>query len=389
VSATQINVGAISTLSGPISAGFASFVPGVEAYFDTVNAKGGVDGRKIDLAYNLNDTGTETRFVTLSHAVIDQDHAFAVFASSYWFNPTYFTTTCTPTYGFNVTGDWTREPDLFAANGSVDTYKTAVPPIAYLLRRIKARSVAVLAYNVSTSSAACQATITSLEAAGYDISYSDLELTPINPSVIPDVQRIRADGSDFILSCMTIDGNIALTRALKEYAVHVKQLWFTTPNQTVLDKNSALMQGVYFNSFEVPRLAAKEFPGAYPGLEAFLAGMEKYEPAYVGDGLAMDGWESATLLVAGIKAAGHHLTQAGLVAATNRLTRFTAGGIIPPENWTDTHTTSLPPYCSAFTEVRGSQFVPAFTRGKEVYVCFNKTVRHPTLVPGLPGMPGT
>jgi ABC-type branched-subunit amino acid transport system substrate-binding protein len=388
VSATQINVGAISTLSGPISAGFASFVPGVEAYFDTVNAKGGVDGRKINLAYNLNDTGTQTRFETETHTVIDQDHAFAVFASSYWFNPTYFTSTCTPTYGYNVTGDWTTAPNLFAAGGSVETDKTIVPAIAYLIKKTKAKSVAVIAYNVSTSSTACQATINGLQGAGYDVSYSDLELTPITPDVTPDVQRMRSAGTGFIVSCMTVDGNIAMARALKEYSLHVKQLWLTVPDQAVLDSDSGLMQGVYFNNANVPLAAAKRFPGTYPGLDAYLVAMKRYEPAYIGDGLAMHGWESAALLVTGIKAAGKKFTQASLVEATNRLTEFTAGGIIAPMNWTETHSKVVAPFCSAFVEVQGHNYEPAFTRGKQVYLCFSETVRNPEPGPVKPGTPG-
>ena len=77
VSATQINVGAISSLSGPLAGFFGGLAPGMIAYFNTLNAKGGVNGRKIVLTNNLDDGGSPTQFTQDVHTLIDQDHVFA------------------------------------------------------------------------------------------------------------------------------------------------------------------------------------------------------------------------------------------------------------------------------------------------------------------------
>jgi ABC-type branched-subunit amino acid transport system substrate-binding protein len=388
VTAKQISVAGISTLTGAISSGFSALVPGAQAYFDTVDAHGGVDGRKIVLADNLNDQGTGSRFETLTHTAIDQDHAFAVIASSYWFSPTYFVATCTPTYGYNVTGDWTRAPNLFAAGGSTQTYKTIVPAIAYLVHKEKSKSVAILAYGVSSSADACQTVDTVLTKDGDNVSYTDLKLTPLNPALTPDVQRMQSAGTDFIMSCMTVDGNVSLSREVKEYGLKVQQLWLTIPNQSVIDKDSSLMQGVYFSEGNVPLDANTKFPGTYPGLKAYISAMKKYEPAEEGDNVALQGWEAGALLVAGIKAAGKDLTQANLVKATNELTAFTAGGLYTPMNWTRTHTLVTPPFCSAFVQAKGTVLVPVLGTGKQVFDCFTEDPKHPTPVATRPGTPG-
>ena len=44
---TQINTGAISTLTGPIASNFESLVPGIRAYFDWINSEGGVNGQEL------------------------------------------------------------------------------------------------------------------------------------------------------------------------------------------------------------------------------------------------------------------------------------------------------------------------------------------------------
>ena len=48
VTATSINVGAISSRSGAIAADSDGLVPGVQAYFDMINAQGGINGRKAE-----------------------------------------------------------------------------------------------------------------------------------------------------------------------------------------------------------------------------------------------------------------------------------------------------------------------------------------------------
>jgi ABC-type branched-subunit amino acid transport system substrate-binding protein len=389
VTASEIKVAAISTLTGVLAADFGSLVPGIRAYFDLVDSHGGVDGRKVVLAYDLDDAGLSSQFQADTHTAIDQDHAFAVAVSSYWFTPTYFARTCTPTYGYNVDGNWAGAPNLFASGGSVLTLKTVVPEVAYLIDRTKSKSVAILAYDVSTSSDLCRTTGNLLRAAGYDVSFTDLKLTPIDANVTPDVERMQRAGADFVVSCMTVTGNVSLARAIQQYGLHVHQLWFDGADATVVKKYQSLLQGVYFDVQNVPETSASEFPGLYPGLVSYLRAMNRYSPGYADNALALDGWEAAALMVAGIKAAGHHLTQASVVAATNRMTAFTAGGLQEPVDWEIAHTQPTAEACGAFEEVKGKAVEPALGKGKEVYLCFDTgKVRHPEPVAPPRGIPG-
>ncbi len=389
VTRSEIKIAAISTLSGVLAADFGSLVPGIKAYFDMVDAHGGVDGRKIELAYDLDDAGLSSQFQADTHTAIQQDHAFAVAVSSYWFTPSYFVATCTPTYGYNVDGNWSGAPNLYAAGGSVLTLKTIVPAVAYLIDRTHSKSVAILAYNVSTSSDLCRTTGDLLRAAGYHVSFTDLRLPPIFANLTPDVQRIQRAGADFIVSCMTVTGNVALARDVQQYGLHVHQLWFDGADETVVKKYESLLQGVYFDVQSVPETAAHLYPGVYPGLEVYLKAMQRYSPGYADNALSLIGWESAALIVAGIKDARHHLTQAAVVAATNRLTDFTAGGLEEPVDWETAHFFATRKSCTAYEEVKGANAVPVLGKGKEVFLCFaTSDVRHPKPAPLPPGIPG-
>ncbi len=165
VTATAINVGAISTLTGSIASDFNGLSPGIKAYFDMVNAQGGINGRKLVLAYNLDDGGQPSQFTQLTHTLIDQDHAFAVMVASYWFTPNYFVETHTPTYGYNVSGNWQGPDNLFAAGGSVQNYHAGVPVYAYLAKKTNSKKIAIISYGPSITSSydACNTTATDLQ----------------------------------------------------------------------------------------------------------------------------------------------------------------------------------------------------------------------------------
>src|SRR2546425_8614639 len=63
-------------LSGPAS-GYAPIPVGMGAYFSYVNAKGGVNGRKIVWKYE-DDGYNPATTVQLTHKFVEQDHAFAL-----------------------------------------------------------------------------------------------------------------------------------------------------------------------------------------------------------------------------------------------------------------------------------------------------------------------
>jgi len=393
VTPTQINVGAISSQTGPLAGYFAGLGPGMTAYFDALDAKGGVDGRKVVLAYNLDDGGQPSQFTQLTHTVIDQDHAFAVGTASAWFSPDYFVSTGTPTYGYNVSSNWDTAPNLFAAGGSTQIYSSAVPTYAYFIKKTQSKSIAFISYGkgIPGSYGACSTAANDLKAAGVNVSFVDVG-AQLGGSYSSDVQRMQQAGSDLVITCMQASDNITLSRDVQQYGLTIKQLWLNGYDQKLLDQYGSLMRGVYLNNtanvpFEAGDTAT--FGNAYPGMQQYLADMKQYEPSYALNNVSFAGWQSAALLVAGIKAAGSDLTQANVIAQTNKLTRFTADGTSAPVDWTSAHTTNTLPTCSAWIQVKNGKFVSVFGSGKQVFVCVGANAKNPVPQSPPPGTPGT
>jgi len=385
VTSNSITVGTISTQTGPISSNFSSLIYGEKAYFDYINAQGGINGRKINYQYALDDGGNPSQFTQLANTLINQDHVFAVTGvGTAFFSPNIFVESKTPTYGYNVTENWNGPPNLFAAGGSVIYTPAEAPGTAYVARAAKATKVAIVAYGVASSAAACQAAGTGLQSAGIPVVYTDYKIAYPGTTVATDVQRMQQAGANFVLTCMDVQGNITMARAIQQYNLKASQLWLNGNDQSTLDQNQSLMQNIYFYVAHVPFTAPQS---EYPGLKTYLTEMNKYEPKYALDEVAMQGWESASLFAAGVKAAGNNLTQANVIAQDNKLTAFTAGGLTVPTNWTTAHTGHAPPYCGAYIQVKGDKYVPALNTGKSVFVCFGSI--NPKKGPVLPLPAGT
>jgi ABC-type branched-subunit amino acid transport system substrate-binding protein len=369
VTSNSITVGTLSTQTGAISANFSSLIYGEEGYFKYINARGGINGRKINLKYTLDDGGNPSQFNQLANTLINQDHVFAITGvASAFFSPNVFTEAKIPTYGYNVSDNWEGPTNLFAAGGSVQYLPAEGPETAFVAKQTKSTKIAFVAYNVPTSAGACSAAAFSMAAAGYKVVYTDLKVNYPGTTVATDVQRMKQVGANMVISCMDVQGNITMARAIKQYGLNMTQLWFSGNDQDTLTQNQSLMQGVYFDIQHVPFTASVS---AYPGLKTYLTAMKKYEPKYVYDEVAIQGWESAALFAAGVKAAGNNLTQANVIAQTNKLTAFTANGLTSPVNWKSAgHTGHAPPYCSAYIQAKGTQYVPVFNKGKSVFQCF-------------------
>jgi ABC-type branched-subunit amino acid transport system substrate-binding protein len=387
VTSNSITVGTISTQTGTLASNFSSLIYGEKAYYSYINAQGGVNGRKIDYKYALDDGGNPTTFNQLANTLINQDHVFAVTGvATAFFTPNLFVESKTPTYGYNVTGNWVPQTNLFAAGGSVQYYPAGAPQFAFVARKTEPKpSFALIAYGIAASAASCQATQSALTGAGYNVSYVDLKVGYPGTTVATDVQRMKQAGSNFVVSCMDVQGNVNMARAIQQYGVKMTQLWLDGNDQSTLDQNKSLMQGVYFYVAHVPLTAPTSI---YPGLKVYLTQMKKYAPAYVYDEVAVQGWESAALFVQGVKMAGNNLTQANVINADNSITSFTAGGLEAPVNWKHAgHSGHAPPYCGAVIKVVGDKYVPTLNTGQNVFNCFESI--NPKKGPVFPVPPGT
>lgn len=106
ITSNSITLGSTQPLTGVAAPGYDEIAPASNAYFDYVNAHGGVYGRKIIYKY-LDDGYNPSETPPLTRQLVLQDHVFAIFSAL-----------GTPTH-LSVVGYLNAEkvPDLFVSSG--------------------------------------------------------------------------------------------------------------------------------------------------------------------------------------------------------------------------------------------------------------------------------
>lgn len=106
ITPTQILIGSHQPLTGPAAPGYSEISQASNAYFQYVNAHGGVYGRKIVYKY-LDDAYNPNTTVSVVHQLIQQDNVYAIFNGL-----------GTPTH-LNVVQfiNASKVPDVFVASG--------------------------------------------------------------------------------------------------------------------------------------------------------------------------------------------------------------------------------------------------------------------------------
>jgi branched-chain amino acid transport system substrate-binding protein len=387
VTSNSITVGAVAAITGTFSEGFGDIVYGQEAYFRMINNEGGVDGRKIDLKYVLNDQGSGTTDADDIRDLVTQDKVFAITAvgSAGYDSSSYLASTGTPTFGYNVTGNWQTYPNLFAMNGPTQDYQTEPMQLAWTAKELGVKSAAIVAYPFESASAdACAAVEKGLAKFGVHVGFYDPNLSyEENPSA--DVQKMAAAHVDMLYGCTDGPENLKFVQTMNLFGLkNVYTFWLNgynrtliTPQDTIVGPDVPYMTNSIFSLEHVPFEVSKYYPAAYPGMDQYVSVMKKYERQYTYDDLAYWGWACGEAFVAGLKsvaASGKPLTQKNLVDAVNALKHYTAGGTLAPINPTvgASHTSSIEPWCSGYVIVMpGGTLKPMFVQhGNQTLVCF-------------------
>ncbi len=375
VTAHSILVGGIASVTGPLPGAFAPVFQGVSAYFDMVNAAGGIDGRRIDYPSSdqLDDESDPSIDVLQARALVQADHVFAVVgvATPSFSGAAYLAENDVPTFGYNVNPQWSDGPSLFGYDGSFTDFEHPGYESAFVAEQVHAKRVGIIAYNLSQSRQACQGIENTMARFHVPVKFTDFSVTP--PASVAglsaDVERMRTAGVDFVASCLDLAGNLVLSSSLKAAGMtSATQYWLDGYDESALQRSAALMDGVYLLVSHVPFESGISQPSRYPEMALYLKEMHRYFPTEQPSEPSLAGWVSAEMFVTGLRMVGRDLTRSRLVAAINSLTSFT-GGLMAPIDWRLEHTSVGLLDCNVFVRVEGSRFVPVFGSPPTVFKC--------------------
>jgi ABC-type branched-subunit amino acid transport system substrate-binding protein len=376
VTDTEIRVAALGSFTNAFGVDLTQSPGGAQAFFDMVNANGGIYGRKLVLTKQYDDQGLKNKD-TVTRLVSD-NLAFAVLpvSSPLFTGAQELADTGLPTFGWVNGQDWEGPANFFGQRQTAICIECGLPQHAYAARDAGAKKIGAIAYGFEQSKVCADGvknTFNTFPVA--QVTYVDDTVPLGNTDYTVQVQRMKDEGIDFAVSCLDANGAISLSREMKKQQVRTN-LFVQNYESDVLTNFSDVLEGAYVFTTVAPT----ETEPPPPGLVDYKKWIAGIPGAKVGE-QSIVGWVNAELFYEGLVAAGPEFTQQSVVDAINQFTDWDANGVVPPVNWTTGHVQAPDPLCEATVRVQGGKFVPVFGDPGKPFTCLGLQGELPAKAP--------
>ena len=340
VTATTIKLGISSPKTGSAGLVYGKLPGAMKAYFDYINANGGVNGRKITLVAR-DDKYLPTLAATQTKNLILDDKVFALVGAL---------GTATHARAYTAASlAKNNVPDLFVNTGFSGFTDKSKYPTAFAVLPSYAMEAKIMAKFIKDNpTLAPQASfliaqddefgidgVGGFKAAGHTFTKP--------PTLYPQggltaalaegalTQLSAAPGKPVLVLFGTTDSTATILKAAEKLALTTK---FTFIAGSVGgDANTLLALGVKATTVD-GILAASFFPDAKDStdeyVKQFTAINTKYNKGVTFDNIVLQGMNSAMLTVQALRAAGKNLTRAGLIKAIeSKGSTFASAGLLP------------------------------------------------------------
>ena len=324
LSPTTIVIGQSAATTGPASELGTEMRAGALAYFNAVNARGGINGRKIELR-TLDDGYEPERALANTRRFVETDQAFALFG--YVGTPTtiaampVFTKAQVPLVGPFTGAEAFRKPFnryIFNVRAS---YYAETDKLVELLSTLKMQRIAVFYQNDAYGKAGLEgveraakarnmpiAATATVERNSTDVKAAVAALSKVDPQAVVMISAYK--------SCA------AFIKAMKAAGIHAQFMNVSFVGSKALaaelgpeGRGVAVSQVVPF-PWNMGAAVVKEYQKAL----AAETGKENYSFT------SLEGFIAAKVLVEGLRRAGRDVTREKLVTALETLNDFDVGG---------------------------------------------------------------
>ena len=324
MAAETVTVGGFTPVTGPVPF-YAILTHAADAYFKSVNARGGINGWKINYV-TLDDGYDPARSVAAVKRLVEEDHIFALVAAV----GTATNVAVIPyakENGLAMIGPiggasaFFSEPNIFPL--LPDYGWSAASNAEFAVNDLKLQKIALLWENDELGRSAKR---------GFDLYMEANKITPAESvpfevkttDFTPHLRRVANSGAE---AAILFGSNANLAAALKSADRQgVKLTWFApffTADPATYKLTGDLLDGVYFSSWLLP------VDSAEPEVQAYRDAIAKYYPNDPVGVFGLNGWSNAALfgsMFGALVDSGKPITRANLIAAGNALTNASVGG---------------------------------------------------------------
>ncbi|MET9527780.1 ABC transporter substrate-binding protein [Streptomyces coeruleorubidus] len=334
-----LRVGIIASATSPVGgAAFTGPRDGAKAWFDRLNARGGIDGRRVEVRL-CDDGGSGVGNNECVHRLVEEDEVVALVATTAfdYAGASRVSRARVPDIGGQPIGSaYDTYPHLYGIYGSLaprdgttgwdGKLYGGTEVYRYFKREHGARTAAVVSYNQSASAAYARLVERGLRAEGYKVVTEQVDFA------LPNFRAVAADlkeqGADLVFDAIDSHGNARLCRAMDEAGADVTakvtnvQNWTSTVADAYKDaprcRNALWATGSSRNFDDTGHPAVREFREATKDLKTHSQWQ-------------LEGWAAARWFTdAAESCAKTGITRACVDAYMNRGEGYTAGGLLLP-----------------------------------------------------------
>ncbi len=332
-SSAPIKIGFICACTGPLASGVLEIPPATKAWADSVNAAGGINGHKIDLIVDDDDSNPATS-TTEAQTLVGTDHVVAIIdATSEDFSwASYIEAQGVPVVGMTTsTEPMFLNPDFYPEGQTEDSLFDGITAAVH---QAGGKDFALF---YCAEAVQCQEGIAPLEAgakaAGEDV-VAALEVAVSAPNYTAQCLAAKQAGATVIF---TADSQQVDSKIIQDCYAQGYKPKVVIDGETLsptMATSPALDQSTYFTVPNLPYFANTS------AIKAMNSAINKYEPGTLKNvnynELAAEGWMSGKLFQAAVAAAdvSGALTTAELIKGLDSLKGNTLDGLAPPLTYT-------------------------------------------------------
>jgi branched-chain amino acid transport system substrate-binding protein len=384
VTSNSVKLGYIGSDTGVASPNFEDSSKACQARVDAQNAKGGVNGRKIDL--QAIDDKSSPANLTAAQDLVQNRNVFAVVDNSSFAFLAYrfLLSSGVPMIGGGFDGTYYSQK---GNENIIDASGNGTPPPSGIIftngvqvaKDLGATKIGSVAYGISPSSTgvARDTQKYAAPAVGLKPVYLNTSVDFGATDVGPIVLGIKNSGADAVYLPLDGNTNLAIAAGLKQNNVPMKavlmasgygQAMLDSPIAKTLDKTDVVSQ--IYKPAELKN---------DPAVKKFRADLKKYAGITgVPDYGAYTGYLSCDLAIAGLAAAGKNPTRQGFIDGIHNMGTYNAANLtcapfdVSLKNFGKTPTRG----CQYFITFKNGKFV-VMNKGKPI---FGKIVGDPALI---------
>lgn len=336
VSATEILIGNLMPYSGPASS-YSTIGKTEAAYFDMINERGGVNGRKIKFI-SLDDGYSPPKAIEQARRLVESDNVLALFqplgtpsnaAIQKYMNikkvPQLFVATGASRFSDPVRYPWTI--------GFNPKYETETRVYAkYILAHATDAKIAIIYQNDDSGRDQVKGLEDGLGDKAGSMIVAKASYEPSDAVIDSQIVKLKASGANVLVSLGTPKAGSQTIRRVAELGWKLDLFFVGNPQSSVagvlepagLENSKGIISSNFLKDPADP--AWKDSPD----IAAFRQFMEKYNSAIPWTSSnAAYGYVAAQAMVRVLELAGRDLTREGLIDAARHLQNFTPDLVLP------------------------------------------------------------